>query len=250
MFIYLILWVAKTRKSPTKRATAESNVVDDPAVDDPVEPETSPSPKKLHQDHDYHVVESPRKLKQRLEDSYGQVVTLKRQLKCNKQKSRRLKKSVTSLKTVVKHLSQKQIISPSCEEMLNQTFSGASLDLMKRITSGRKSGKGSKYLPELKSFALTLQFYSAKAYEFVRRTFNLALPHQSQIRWYSKIPADPGFTQPASLSSILSPPSTSPPVPSLPFPHPSLSPIPPFPPTPSLPSPTPSLHLCSPTLMF
>ena len=82
--------------------------------------------------------------------------------------------------------------------MLKQTFSGASLDLMKRITSGRKSGKGSKYLPELKSFALTLQFYSAKAYEFVRRTFNLALPHQSQIRrWYSKIPADPGFTQPA-----------------------------------------------------
>ena len=80
--------------------------------------------------------------------------------------------------------------------MLNQTFSGASLDLLNRITSGRKSGKGCKYPPELKSFALTV--YLANAYEFVRRTFNLALPHQSQVRWwYSKIPAGPGFTKPA-----------------------------------------------------
>ena len=102
------------------------------------------------------------------------------------------------MKTAVKHLRKKQIISSSCEEMLKQSFSGASLDLMKRMTSGKINGKGCKYPPELKSFALTLQFYSAKAYEFVRRTFNLALPHQSQIpRWYSKIPADPGFTKPA-----------------------------------------------------
>lgn len=51
---------------------------------------------------------------------------------------------------------------------------------------------------ELKSFALTLQFYSAKAYEFVRQSFSLGLPHQRQIRrWYSKIPAEPGFTEPA-----------------------------------------------------
>ncbi len=60
-----------------------------------------------------------------------------------------------------------------------------------------KSGKGCKYSPELKSFALTLQFYSSKAYEFVRKTFDLALPHQVQVRkWYSKIPAEPGFTEP------------------------------------------------------
>ena len=45
---------------------------------------------------------------------------------------------------------------------------------------------------------MTHQFYSSKAYKFVRKTFNLALPHESQIRkWYAKIPADPGFTEPA-----------------------------------------------------
>ncbi len=68
---------------------------------------------------------------------------------------------------------------------------------MKRMTA-KKSGKGRRYSPELKSFALTLQFYSAKAYKFVRKTFDIALPSQSQIRrWYGKVAADPGFTKPA-----------------------------------------------------
>ena len=58
--------------------------------------------------------------------------------------------------------------------------------------------KEKKYPDELISFALTLQFYSTKAYEYVRQTFKLALPSQADIRRrYSKIPADPGFTEPA-----------------------------------------------------
>ena len=45
---------------------------------------------------------------------------------------------------------------------------------------------------------MTLQYYSAKAYKHVCTTLDVALPHQAQIRkWYSKIPAGPGFTQPA-----------------------------------------------------
>ena len=142
--------------------------------------------------------DSPRKLKKKLHKSEKQVTKLKRKLKVSLQKSRRLETKVKSLKTVVQHLRKKQMISSSCEEMLCQTFSGVPLELMNRITSGKSSGKGCKYAPELKSFAMTLQFYSLKAYEFVRKTFNLALPHQTQIRkWYSKVPAEPGFTQPA-----------------------------------------------------
>ena len=83
-----------------------------------------------------------------------------------------------SPKAIVKHIRKKQLISTGCEEMLKQAFSGVPLEMMKRMTSGKKSGKASKYSPELWSFALTLQFYSGKAYEFVRRTINLALPHQ------------------------------------------------------------------------
>lgn len=45
---------------------------------------------------------------------------------------------------------------------------------------------------------MTLQFYSAKAYNYVRKTFDLVLPAPSTIRsWLSKIDCTPGFTQPA-----------------------------------------------------
>ena len=56
--------------------------------------------------------------------------------------------------------------------------------------------RGKAYPEELKAFALTLHFYSAKAYDFVRQTFDMALPHPTLIRsWYAKINGDPGFTQ-------------------------------------------------------
>ena len=59
-------------------------------------------------------------------------------------------------------------------------------------------GKRVRYIPQLRSFALMLQFYSMKAYQFVRETFNYALSHPTQIRrWYSRIQVDPGFTEAA-----------------------------------------------------
>ena len=140
---------------------------------------------------------SPEELQQELEKKNAQIESLKKKLKSSQQKSRRLSGKVTSLKNIVKSLKQHHLISTNCEEMLNQTFSGVPLSLMKRMTA-KKSGKGRRYSPVLKSFALTLQFYSAKAYEFVRKTFDIALPSQSQIRrWYGKVAADPGFTKPA-----------------------------------------------------
>ena len=149
-------------------------------------------------DHNYQLTTSPRKLKRELDKTKGQVISLKKKLKTSQQKSRRLKVKVKSLKAVVQCLKKKQLISSSCEQVLKQTFSGVPLALMKRMTSGHKSGKGVKYPPQLRSFALTLQFYSSKAYEFVRKTFQLALPHQAQIRrWYGRIPAEPGFSKPA-----------------------------------------------------
>jgi hypothetical protein len=45
---------------------------------------------------------------------------------------------------------------------------------------------------------MTLHFYSAKAYRYVCKVFDLVLPHLDTIRrWYRQISADPGFTKPA-----------------------------------------------------
>ena len=162
------------------------------------------SPNIPHQDNPAVPIQDPESvstiqlLKDELKKSDKKIEKLKKKLKLSQQRSRRLQKKVFSLKDVVKELRDKNLISPNCEDMLNQTFEGVPLELLKRVKSNKKSGKGRVYSPELKSIALTLQFYSSKAYSFLRKTFNLALPSQSQIRrWYSKIPADPGFTQPA-----------------------------------------------------
>jgi len=60
-----------------------------------------------------------------------------------------------------------------------------------------KNKKG-KFTAELRQFAVMLQFYSAKAYDFVRSTFKNVLPHPKSIsRWYKVINGKPGFSQEA-----------------------------------------------------
>lgn len=52
-----------------------------------------------------------------------------------------------------------------------------------------------KYTPEIRSFAMTLHFYSTKAYNYVRKKFNNKLPNPSTIRaWYRVVDGSPGFT--------------------------------------------------------
>jgi len=49
--------------------------------------------------------------------------------------------------------------------------------------------------PEIRKFALTLNFYSPAAYNYVRDAFNKNLPHPSTLRnWYSTVDGTPGFT--------------------------------------------------------
>ena len=126
------------------------------------------------------------------------VVKYKKNMKIKQQKVRRLKKKVANFEDIIKSLRKKNLITTNCEELLRDRFSGVPMELFKRTSGEGKGKKGTKYSPELRAFALTLQFYSTKAYNFVRKSFNLSLPHVVQIRrWYSEIPADPGFTEPA-----------------------------------------------------
>ena len=78
-----------------------------------------------------------------------------------------------------------------------ETCAGGVGDLLRRAISkqGRKS-LPSTYSPELRSFALTLHFYSPHAYRYIRKAFNTCLPHPRTVeRWYSSIDGQPGFTE-------------------------------------------------------
>lgn len=60
----------------------------------------------------------------------------------------------------------------------------------------KKSKK--KYSLEIRKFAVTLNFYSPKAYLFVRREFNSLHPCPRTLsKWYAHVDVEPGFTKEA-----------------------------------------------------
>lgn len=82
--------------------------------------------------------------------------------------------------------------------LLDSNF-GKQRDLINNFckkNAGRKVAK--KYSLELRKFAVTLNFYSPKAYQFIRREFNSALPCPRTLsKWYTHVNAEPGFTKEA-----------------------------------------------------
>ena len=147
-------------------------------------------------DHSYAAMESPRKVKRKFDETIAELETCKKKLKVEQQKTRRLKRKVSSLKSVIDSLHDQNLISTNCAEMLESTFSGVPKEVFERISQPSNGRNSCAYPEDLRAFAMTLQFYSAKAYDYVRETFNLALPHPRTIRsWYSGVDGDPGFTK-------------------------------------------------------
>lgn len=148
---------------------------------------------QIEQEHLYAIRESPRKLNIKLNKMHVSVQHLRSKLKIARQAQRRLKQKYQSLQEVITALRRKDLISSQCSEMLN-AFDNVQTEIFKRAAGGTKGA----YSSELKAFASTLHFYSPKAYNYVRKTLGLALPHPAKIRqWYSRVDADPGFTESA-----------------------------------------------------
>ena len=116
------------------------------------------------QEHAYCSKETPEEGQLKLK---GKVKKLRKKLHAANMKKYRLKKKVKKLETVIQSLKDKQLISRDCQDFLTDNFSGTPLSILKRM-SVKKSGKGRKYPQELKSFAMSLQLYSTRAYNFVR----------------------------------------------------------------------------------
>lgn len=73
---------------------------------------------------------------------------------------------------------------------------------MERLIKNELAGKKQSYLKELKQFSVTLQYYSPKAYSYVRKTFNNLHPNPRTLRrWYMVVDRSPGFTR-KSFESI------------------------------------------------
>lgn len=123
----------------------------------------------------------------------NKIVLKNKQLKALREKQSRLKKKVATFSNVISELRKK--LNNEDIEILKNIPSNNKDFLVRYIKKTMQQPAEKSYSPDLRSFALQLNFYSPRAYRFVRETFNSTLPHPATIcRWYKKIDAKPGFT--------------------------------------------------------
>lgn len=115
-----------------------------------------------------------------------------KKIKTLQNRNRWLISKVYSLKSFTKHLREKNLISENAQLAINvslYSLNSACFNILvlfqgtmsktrelvfRKLLKKQKKGK---YPPELRQLALTLNFYSKKAYEYVRQKFSNILPH-------------------------------------------------------------------------
>jgi len=120
----------------------------------------------------------------------------KLKIKALNEKQRRSSKKLEKFENIIEHLKKQRSLDSDGLQILSQC-SSINKDFLNRQIK-RVSGEPleRKYSAELRTFALTLNFWSCKAYTYIRKTFNTCLPHPRTLsKWYQKIDAEPGFTK-------------------------------------------------------
>jgi hypothetical protein len=112
-----------------------------------------------------------------------------------------LRQKVYPLREIIFALRSRGELSDNTADVVSKCFECVPLQLISHVIKNKGCVDNclkDKCDPILRSFVLTLLFYSRKAYDFVREIFNHCLPHPSAIRqWYEDINGKPGFTSEA-----------------------------------------------------
>ncbi|CAL1284430.1 unnamed protein product [Larinioides sclopetarius] len=144
-------------------------------------------------------MESPTKARKLLSLAKSHNEISRKKIQELRRRNRSLVKKVLTLEEIIRKMKKKALISDSAGSVLKLSVpDGSCSKLLQRL---QKNGC-KEYPPELRAFALTLSFYSNKAYKYVRKVFLNALPHHRTLRkWYKSIDGEPGFTS-AALSAL------------------------------------------------
>lgn len=118
-------------------------------------------------------------------------------IKAMKEKLRRKDKKLAGLKDIIEDLRQKNHINLEQSVLIND-LAGPSDFLKRQINKAKGLPLPNKYSEEMRKFALMLHFFSPKAYDYIRETYNTCLPHTRTLcKWYQHVNCDPGFTKEA-----------------------------------------------------
>ena len=114
---------------------------------------------------------------------------------------RRTKAKQQTMADIIHELEQKLIVSAQDAENMHADFDNIQLSIFRDTKNNTTcTPNGRRYSDIVKEFAVTLNYYSPKAYDYVRSI--LPLPHPSLIRkWSSLLKCEPGFIK-ESLESI------------------------------------------------
>ena len=150
---------------------------------------SEPSPLKVAK-----VVGSDHSYASTTDNTHSEVKQLKKTVKIIKQKVQQQKKKNENMEELMKSLKDKQLVSSLQHNLLNHNFGAVSKCLFEnQMENSQLKDKHSYcYNLETKQFAMTLHYYSPKAYEFVHNVF--FLPPSSIIRsWAESVDCEPGF---------------------------------------------------------
>lgn len=133
-----------------------------------------------------------------IDQNASEMASIKNKVKSlQKAKLRHIKK-IESLTNILKDLHDKRFLRMDEIEMLERFSSNisiASFEVLKRqlAKSNPKIPVPKVYSPELRTFALSLHYYSPAAYNYVRESFDTCLPHPKTLTsWYKHVDGSPG----------------------------------------------------------
>ena len=158
-------------------------------------PTPKPMPVNPLQDHKYSINQTKEERRVRLnnERRESRFHQLRRQVKTSKQKLRRLLSRQQKLRTLLKEAQDRNLMEESAFELMESAFGGMSLALFRHLLKQKDINKHRRtYGQDIRKFAVTLNFLSPAAYDYVRQT--LGLPHPVTLRrWHGSVDCSPGF---------------------------------------------------------
>lgn len=132
--------------------------------------------------------------KRLFEQSRETLAKKQRALKSVRQAKKRIQSKCKRLGSILEELESNSLLQREHLINLKSFYEGDSLKLVKQLTM--KGKKVRRFSNEVKTFASALHYYSPRAYEYVRKYFQL--PHQATLRsWMANIECRPGFCIPA-----------------------------------------------------
>ncbi|KAI5729271.1 hypothetical protein M8J76_000908 [Diaphorina citri] len=118
----------------------------------------------------------------------------RRKIKILQQRLKRRDSKINSLKKLISTL-RKQGGNDNLVQSIENNFDEEFFKILECQFKNKDKKTGKRYDDSTKTFALTLQFYSPKAYKYVRSIFK-SLPHPATIRkWVSVFNCEPGFLE-------------------------------------------------------